>query len=396
MARVTAILIGLAGLLLPVGMVLSHRNVPVVLVLIALAGLAALKDFRPRPWMTAVYALLVWAVMTTLWSPYGDAASWTAYLLLLGLFGTAAMLAGGAREGRWMSISVLVCLALLFIESVSGGIIRDIVPPEGRPDKDDVATARGITVLLCLLPGFLLFFWKALPETAPLRGWAMPGFLLLAGVCAASFGIAANLMAFFAALGAAGVVWLLPKWGLRLVIAGAILPLLVMPLVAMALPPIEQLALMEEGPVSWRQRLIAWKAVWTGMTEGVPAFLFGHGVEGARIVGERLGQMPIPGAVGEHNAIPTHPHNVYLQVWIDLGFIGAGLAFVSMLMAARAFLGARLPRLVLMAVAALVAMVAVFALFDASLWTLWRVAGPLLGAWLILVTGRAYRGEGAA
>ncbi|RFB05057.1 O-antigen ligase family protein [Parvularcula marina] len=394
MRRVTAILFGLAALLLPVGVVLSHRNVPVVLVLIALCGLPAMRHFRPKSWMTAVFALIVWGIVTTLWSPYGNAASWVAYLVLLGLFGTAAMLAGEERDSVWISISVFTCLVLLFIESMSGGLIRDIIPPEGRPDKDDVATARGITVILCMAPGLILFFFtKVFLREHRLN--ASLSLLIPLGICAASFDISANIMAFLAALCAAGLVCLTPKWGLKLVLAAAILPFLLMPILVATLPPIEELSQLEAGPQTWRMRLIIWKAIWGGMSDGWAHFLFGHGIEGARVYGETLGQMSLGGQQFAIDLVPTHPHNVYLQIWFDLGLLGAVFASVASIMASRALLSASLPVAVRAASAALIAGVVIFALTDASLWTLWRVAGPLLGAWLILVASRSMRQGGA-
>ncbi|WP_370336829.1 O-antigen ligase family protein [Parvularcula marina] len=395
MRRVTAILFGLAALLLPVGVVLSHRNVPVVLVLIALCGLPALRHFRPQPWVTAVFALIVWGIVTTLWSPYGNAASWVAYLVLLGLFGTAAMQAGEERAAKWLAIGTGASLLLLTIESLTGGILRDIIPPEGRPDKDDVATARGITVIICMAPGLLLYLFQSAALKNEYRLKIVLGLLIPLGICAASFDISANMMAFLAALGAAGLVCLIPKWGLKLVLAAAILPFLLMPILVAALPPIEELSQLEAGPQTWRMRLIIWKAIWGGMSDGWAHFLFGHGIEGARIYGETLGQMSLGGQQFAIDLVPTHPHNVYLQIWFDLGFVGAVFASVASIMAGRALLSASLPVPVRAASAALIASVAIFALTDASLWTLWRVAGPLLGAWLILVASRSMRQGGA-
>lgn len=392
MGRIKAILFGLAAVLLPVAAVLSHRNVPVPLALIALAGLPAFRHLRPAPWVLAAWGLIAWAGVTVFWSDYPRAFDWPPYLLVLAVLGTSAMLVSGPRAGRWLAIGAGVTLALLTIESLTGGLIRDLVPPEGRPDKDDVATARGITIMLCLVPGLMLTV--AISRQRALA-WLI-AITFCTFVCAASFGIAANLMAALAPLAAAALVWLSPKWGLRLVLLGALLPFILMPVIAAALPPLDILTTLEEGPASWRMRLVAWKGVWGGITDGTFGFLFGHGVEGARVLGERLGQIQIPGALEPHHIVPTHPHNIYLQVWFDLGLAGVALAVASIVLGAKALEKAALPKAVAMAVAALIAMVIIFALTDASLWTQWRVAAPLLGAWLILAISREARREAAA
>ena len=392
MGRIKAILFGLAAILIPVAAVLSHRNIPVPLVLIALAGLPAFRQLRPTPWVLAAWGLAAWAVVTVFWSDYPRAFDWPPYLLTLAVLGTSAMLAGGPRDARWIAAGAGVTLLLLTIESLTGGLIRDLIPPEGRPDKDDIATARGITIMLSLVPGLMLATGLNLQKSFR---WLL-GIAFCSFVCAASFGIAANLMAALAAFAGAALVWFSPKWGMRTVLAGAVMPFFLMPVIAASLPPLDTLLTLEEGPASWRMRLVAWKAVWGGITDGTAGFLIGHGVEGARILGERLGEVMIPGALEPHHMVPTHPHNIYLQIWFDLGLVGVMLSLLTIWLAARAMDSAAMPKPVAMAVAALIAMVVIFALTDASLWTQWRVAAPLLGAWLILVSSREARREAAA
>ncbi|MEM9233599.1 MAG: hypothetical protein AAGA69_05095, partial [Pseudomonadota bacterium] len=243
----TAIFYGLAAALLPVGAVLSHRNVPIVLAVMALPGLwAVLVSFRqslPEKWIMALFALMGWAALTTLWSPYGDAEIWAVYLLLLGLLSMAAMLSGGSREVRWIAVSAAFSLLLLTFESMSGGWLRDVIPPEGRPDKDDVATARGITIILAMVPGLLLLVHRTQGKPVFVSGFILVG----AVICALSFGVTANILAVIAAAGAAGIVAVWPKWGLKLVVYAAALPFFLMPLIAMTLPPIEVLAQLEGG-----------------------------------------------------------------------------------------------------------------------------------------------------
>jgi O-antigen ligase len=128
-------------------------------------------------------------------------------------------------------------------------------------------------------------------------------------------------------------------------------------------------------------RLVAWSAVAHNVADDPLRLLFGHGVEGARLLGERLGEVVIFGVEDRTLAVPTHPHNVFLQILYDLGLVGlAAIAFAAHL-GGRALRRAQLPRDIAAAVAGLAAATLVFAMVDASLWTLWRVAGPILGAW---------------
>ncbi|MEM9988601.1 MAG: O-antigen ligase family protein, partial [Pseudomonadota bacterium] len=166
---------------------------------------------------------------------------------------------------------------------------------------------------------------------------------------------------------------------LRLTFLGAGVMITLMPLVVMALPPVEQLILLEEGPVSWRQRLIIWKTVWAATLDHPFSFLFGHGVEAAKVLRDQLGMVQLPGAAADLHIIPNHPHNIYLQIWYEMGVIGVLIFLLALWQGGKALEDLVQDRAMIMAIVALASGTVVLASIDASLWTWWRVMGPTMG-----------------
>ncbi|MBB4659998.1 O-antigen ligase family protein [Parvularcula dongshanensis] len=372
--RAAHLLLLLCAVLTPVAVILSHRNFTVLLGLLGLAGLFSL---RPKvPWWAVPAALLAgWAALTTLWSPYDDALSWPPYLGLLVLL-TAGAAGVRGRGARAVLIAAAIGVALLAFEGLTGGGIRDALPPPNRADKDDVATARGIGLGLFLLPGAILFLVR--------EGRPRLAAVIALGLAYAStrFGIAANALAMLAGAGAAWTATFRPRWTLRLLTYAGAGAFVALPLFAQLLPAPDVLVTLEDGPISWRQRLLIWKTVWTATTEGWLPFLFGHGIEGARILGEGLGTVDFANSNAVTFVVPTHPHDVPLQVWHDLGLVGAVLSIWAVLAVDRRLFRIQ-DRRVAAAASFILAATIVFALVDASLWTLWRVTGPIFGAWLV-------------
>lgn len=359
-------------------LVLSHRNLPSVLVVLAVSGLPALTRVRLSGWAWGVFGFIAWAALTALWSPYSDRWDWPVNLAILGAVSAAVAPISAPRSFRWIVWGVLAASFLLFVEALSGGIIRDLLPPDNRPDKDDVATARGIGCLVLMMPAVALMAY---------RWWGRGAlFIVVAATIfmGSRFGITANLLAAVAGAMAAGLAYFWPRLTLRMLLVSGIAGFVLMPLFAAALPTVDTMMEWTAGPASWRMRLTAWKEIWNGLGDGnVLHLIFGHGVEAGRVLGDTLGGRLLPGAVLPSRAIPTHPHNIFLQVWYDLGLVGALLSAGALYLGFRQLLAAQLQRESVMAVAALSSAILVFAAVDASLWTLWRVAAPVLGGWML-------------
>lgn len=138
------------------------------------------------------------------------------------------------------------------------------------------------------------------------------------------------------ALPAVLATWLLARADLRLALGltGGALAVAVIAAPSMTLlrPLVEGTALWSVEPWTVAERL----RIWRGMLPYIEAAPFiGHGIEHVRAAGF------IDAANGQIGR-PNHPHSALLQVWVDLGFVGALLLTGTLLAALRAI--GRLPR----------------------------------------------------
>jgi exopolysaccharide production protein ExoQ len=69
-----------------------------------------------------------------------------------------------------------------------------------------------------------------------------------------------------------------------------------------------------ELPSSWAHRVAIWHTVSDKVVE---APIIGHGFRASRAI---KGQVDVYGA--QRAAVPLHPHNAVLQIWLELGLLG--------------------------------------------------------------------------
>ena len=385
-------LAALAWSLLPVALVLSHRNLVVVLTLLAVAGVLSAGPrallARPSAWSWPLLALAAYLAVSSLWTPAVGDRDWAYRVPLFVLTVMGALLAARMPGGtRGFGLSVLVACVLLGFEGLTGGLIRDLVPPPNAPDRDDVSTARGVGLAVVLLPACALCLRRAFGR-AGLAMASIAAACLLAG--AARFDIAANPIALMAMLGAATAT--VPRrtrgaasGALVMVAAGFV----VFPIFAALLPEARVLEALTEGPVSWRQRLVIWRTVADATLAGPMVFAFGAGQQASAALGEAAGTAVLAGAPIPLPRVPTHPHNVFLQVWYEAGALGCALAAGGLILAARRLAASAVPADAALAIAATAGAAFVFLAVDASLWTLWRGAALALAACAISRCARA-------
>jgi len=169
----------------------------------------------------------------------------------------------------------------------------------------------------------LAILWPAVLVGGFSRGWqavllpvAVAGTVVAAHVFKADAPVVALPLAGAAML----VVWLWPRVGPRLMAGGVAAAGFAMPLIVWAVRATGDYAQFERDvQLSWSARMVYWSHTidWIGDRP-----VRGWGLEAGRAMG--------PG-------IQLHPHNGALQVWLDLGLVGAA--------AAAAFWGLSLVRL---------------------------------------------------
>lgn len=403
---VNAALMILAGFL-PVWIVLAHRGVAPTL--LAMGFVAATRGeiwragvpyFLSKPARSAPLAragllfglFCLWVALTGLWAPRPDAPRLALDILAPVLAGGAVIWEISRRPpdeaaglARCLAYAGAAAIALIVFEAATGGFLRTITPPTdltpGRA-RDMIALGRGATIVMVTLFAALWLFYLHVPRKSLIA--ALAAGALFAAV---KLDITSNVAGI--ALGAA-VFWLALKSPQRmLTIVGwtIIAALLLAPLAALI--PAEQAiaALSGRLPVSWLQRLAIWQNAGRLAIDCLP---FGCGAEYSRAVHALGVKIVISGAPLPLSVMPLHPHNMFLQIWLEFGLPGVALIAASLFYAMRAAKAATLSRLEIAVLAATAAGFLVSALVEASLWQLWRLSAPLI-AGLFIAAARQKR-----
>jgi O-antigen ligase len=389
--------------LLPLTAVFGHRGVAPWLLLASLPAFAR-GDF----WQTAFgklfdhpsfndtkfagFAALLffcfWIGLSAVWSPKHQAD--------LLLYVLAPALVGGSvvwfslnltrewawRLGRAFLFAMVGGMIILSVEGVTGGFLRGLVPPtDVSPDgsRDQIALGRGVTALVpALFPAAAI----------AVRQWSRAAavFVLALGVAAAaSNDVAANAAALVLGFAAAAAALTAPRLMLRVAGWSAIGLLVIFPFAA-ALVPIDAIFAYASDNLapetqtalsSSLHRLAVWKAAADQTFACLP---FGCGADYARLWKETAPLIAVPGAASELSLMPTHPHNAFLQVWLELGIPGVAALALFIYFGMTTLTRARLSKAVTAAAAGAFAAIMVSLTVEASLWQVWRLAAMGLAA----------------
>lgn len=183
---------------------------------------------------------------------------------------------------------------------------------------------RGTTVCVILL-------WSALCawKRVTWNRYAI-GLVVLAFVAVGLSYSMASKVALSAGLITAIVTWHFPR--VTPLIAGALMAstFLAMPLIGSAIPPPDITSQWPGLNVSAHHRLTIWRHVSLLIVQGPWT---GYGLESSRVFGDKTAIMvELPGqSPSVEELLPLHPHNAALQIYLELGFIGAALAAIFIL-----------------------------------------------------------------
>lgn len=381
--------------LLPLTAVFGHRGVAPWLLLASLPAfvrgdfwqsafgqLFDSPDLR-QPFFAGLVSILIfcgWIFLSGFWSPKGE-PSLMLYVLAPALVGGSVVWFAMNLKGVWayrVSYAFVLAVAggagVLMIEGLTGGFLRGLLPSDElgpRGARDAIALGRGVTALAPAL-------FSAAALAAMLKGKRAGLTVIVLGFLAALMNdITANVTAL--AVGGVMAVLALAMPRRALQFCGWLLLLLLFGAPLMAFLPVEAIFAQFGGvaPPSWLHRV----AVWQSVSANIPAAMpFGAGADYARIWKETAPMIDVPGAAAPLSLMPTHPHNVFLQIWLELGLVGV------LSMAAFIFCGLRAltqvnPRNgVAVAVSGALGAIAVSMFVEGSLWQVWRLAAMALAA----------------
>ena len=353
------------------------------------AGFGLLYSVRRRPTplsiaFVAMIAFAVWVALTAFWSPV-PGAGWLGLTILVSVLSAGALVFEATRASAsrartmaafYAAMVAIAAMAFLF-EGISGAYLRSVIPPEDLTPqrwKDFIALGRGVTAIAPLVfPAAILLRWMS-------GSWivaAAPALALF--VAAIKFSIFSNVIGLIFGAIAFAAALSRPRLSVNLLSALIIAALLLAPFAAAQISAASVLdGDAEYLPTSWAQRLVIWRhtAVLT-LDQCLP---FGCGADYARALSEKGVTVGIPGWPLALPVMPIHPHNLFLQVWLELGLPGV-LAFALALTAsARALQKAPIGRSAIAAICAVASVSFVSVMFEASLWQAWRLAVLALAA----------------
>lgn len=360
-----------SAVLTPVLAWLLPRDFWIAPTLVGLFGLPAARlREQDRPLAIILFSALIWAAVSTSWSPFHPSkADETTILKMafeLPLYGCAVLAvrrADPALLRRALQILAWGCTLyglILLGEAFTHGTLYKGLRYFYSPMRDDLAESKighSTYVLGVLWPV------AALGASPKFRPWLALAMAAGVGAAAKAFSSDAPLLGLVVGPVAGLMVWLWPRLGPKALAAVAAAIFLSMPAAVWSIRHYLNWGALEAAlPKSDSMRMDYWSHAidWIWMRP-----LRGWGLDASRSFG--------PG-------IKLHPHNQPLQVWMELGVIGAILAAAFW---GVAFAGLSRPRRDLTAAAA-AASAAVYILFGVNfgVWQEWWLG---LGAMVALL-----------
>lgn len=302
----------------------------------------------PIPWpLAGLFAgVSAWGATSLLWSV---APGETAGLILpltagfvCGILLIAQALALREEERRFFEtalvVGVVVGVALLAVEVFSfltlTRFLRALVKGRDLLDQNPDNTffyQPGASVAALLGWPAALILWR--------RGWRLAcvalavGFVGVAargGANAAVLGVAAGMVAF-------GVALLAGRYGARALVVLLVAGVAAAPVLPRLVPEVNELWRVAPNlPDSVYPRIFIWQSAARFIAESP---LLGKGLDSSRSLSNASEKVSILGE-GVHyrkiEPIPLHPHNAALQVWLELGLVGAGFLMALVLLVHRA------------------------------------------------------------
>ncbi|MBF0327364.1 MAG: O-antigen ligase family protein [Alphaproteobacteria bacterium] len=341
----TRLLLFVAGLTMPPLAVLAANGLAPMAAVVGLLALARLWSRRidlAAGWSVAALSILLfaWAALSALWSPVPLTALGSAARLGgLALIGTAGILAARSLDSHERSglmtglmIGSLIAALILSVEYLTGnslsGALFEVRGMKPLPPGAKSQFNRGATILA-------LAAW-------PLVGWLTErqgrkrGFIPLAvigAVILAGDSLAAILAVLAGSIVYGAAVWS-PRGAARLVVVATAAAALAVVTVSPRLPtPPASFTSLDWLPISAHHRLAVWQFTGAKATEHP---LLGWGMESSRVIPgaeDRLDTewfTPDGKSKGSLTGtrLPLHPHNAFLQIWLELGMIGVALTLL--------------------------------------------------------------------
>lgn len=334
-----AVVLSAVAFLSPLIGLVAPRGIALLWVLGAVTGLAIMYRHRTRPNALAVPILVLlvllggWALVSSLWAIDFRSAPIAALKFLGGvaagwvLFGLACRLDNQDAQGVYRALVAGLALnfGILAIDiATRGKISRLLVGMDYGSRREIFWFSRDVVVLVLLSWPLALMAWargKPLLAAAPFMGTI---------AAAAYIGHDTALWATLTGLAAALAVNFLGRWAARAIGLAAASGILAAPfLVRTLFDPLRLGETMPFLPNSAVHRVYIWNFAYERISDHP---WLGWGMDASPDVpgGMEVVRVSDPvhtwGFLGQ--LMPLHPHNMPLQIWLELGMVGAVLTAI--------------------------------------------------------------------
>lgn len=368
----------------PVLGAMAPRGMAPLVVAGSLLGVAAYRIGRkewPMPdlaWPVLLGTMIAYGAVTLLWSPAAADGLHQIWQFLY-LFGPPMFLiAAAVRAPREADASVRILPAAFAIGTLLLIVRIFLTVPMGElfdwqnMSLEMVLLNRNMVVMTALVWPAMLICWLAGRRGTAMLLPALLALPVMAGESqSAQLGLIAGLLVLALAVLSARLVRLL------LAALTAFAFTAVVPAAAWLNEKVLDLQLL---PFSFRHRLEIWHFVAERITERP---LLGWGLEASR----QIGNHQMSDALGwGAELLPLHPHNAFLQIWLELGILGAASTVATMLLLLRCI--GRLPASV--QPLALAAYASAFSMITVSygIWQSWWISTMMATILLVAMAVR--------
>lgn len=304
---------------------------------LALAPLFILCSIAPLIWLIqtknfslyyqnlptkAFLLLLGWMALSSLWS-LDSGNSLSLFVRIVGLFLCACAFIPFIRSlsehhtqqlKKALYYGTIAALAIFAFELASGGLLiktmrYDIFhQPEYQYFPHDMN--RGATF-------FALILWVVIAALSPKKKLIAALLWIIGGAIILQLESMAASVAFICGSLTFAVVFIGKRFGILLTVASSLLIIAAIPIIFNLTQPAD---IIEKAPLplSAQHRLYIWDFV---AEKSLEKPIIGWGLHSARKIEKKPEDWPSP----EIDPLPRHPHNIVMQIWLELGAIGLAL-----------------------------------------------------------------------
>jgi exopolysaccharide production protein ExoQ len=391
-----------ASLIFPVAMYAPKGLAPLLaitaLLILVLEFRAVGQALRENPSLWVIIGVLpVLGLVSALWSLNRPDSLHMSFVLLLTISGGIVLILAArllsAREverfKRWFLVSSAIWTVLLFVELLSGGaviiFIRDLINypfPEMSHPRQSFNSVMSVfsllawpVLLLAKKPNSNIFLVAALI--------GIGAALVLSDAKAPAAGVVAGGLAFT-------VCWFFRRYGARVLVLGIAVLILLAPLVPAQIPDPRttesELVTLYSTPDI--HRILIWNKAADHIRKKP---VFGTGLDTVRSLYDKKTQIfyrVIHRPTGKmwtflSEPIPLHPHNAVLQVWVELGLLGALALLVILGLSTRLIRRLHLGRTSTAVSAGYLVNLIVISNLSYGAWQSWWLSGQFLTAMVL-------------